>query len=86
MRTFTNQELKNLLLQPAWSYAEIMKYRDCSKPTAIRIKDRAIKEFKGGVPYGSHLAKTDSVLALFGTTIENEIKKLNEVVDGKENI
>lgn len=68
---------------PAWTYHEIKEYFSNikSKTTAIRIKQRAIKEMNGAVPYGTEYVKTDSVLALYGTTREKElsiIKKENK--------
>ena len=66
---------EELLTMSAWTYHEIMEYFPFikSKTTAIRIKQRAIKEFQGSVPYGTQLVKSDSVLALYGTTREKEL-------------
>lgn len=66
-----------LLRMPAWTYREIMDYLDVkSKTTAIRIKQRAIDEKDGAVPFGTKYAKADSVLALFGTSREAELALL----------
>ena len=71
-----------LLETPAWTYKEIMDYFGVkSKTTAIRIKNRAINEKDGAVPYGTKYVKADSVLALFGTSREAEkalLEKNNE--------
>jgi len=66
-----------LLRMPAWTYREIMEYLDVrSKTTAIRIKQRAIDEKDGAVPFGTKYVKSDSVLALFGTNRERELSML----------
>ena len=72
---------KELLSRFVWTYHEIMDYfpHVKSKTTAIRIKKRAIQEYNGSVPYGTEYVKTDSVLALFGTSREQELKIINEV-------
>ena len=68
-----------LLQMPTWTYREIMLYVGVkSKTTAIRIKDRAIKENGGGVPFGSKYVKTDSVLALYGTSRKQELACIGE--------
>jgi hypothetical protein len=82
----TTQEKINLLSTPSWSYREIMLYFNVSKTTAIKIKNRAIKEKKGGVQFGSHLAKTDSILSLYGTTRENEIQIVKNAQYEKEEL
>jgi len=76
-------ERYNLILQPCWTYREIMKYDKSikSKATAIKLKDRAIKENNGSVKYGSQYAKTDSVLALYGTDRLTEIKVLKGLLE-----
>ena len=66
---------EDLILMPCWTYREIMEYFGIkSKTTAIKIKNRAIKDQFGSVPYGSQFVKTDSVLALYGTSREREIR------------
>ena len=68
-----------LLSMPTWTYREIMLYLGVkSKTTAIRIKARAIKENGGGVPFGSKYVKTDSVLALYGTSRKQELACIGE--------
>ena len=63
-----------LLSMPTWTYREIMLFTGVkSKTTAIRIKDRAISENGGAVPFGSKYVKTDSVLALYGTSRKQEL-------------
>lgn len=74
-------QLKDLLSMSVWTYREIMKYNTKirSKTTAIKIKNMAVKEFDGAVPYGSKYVKTDSVLNCFGTTREKEIERLRQL-------
>lgn len=69
-----------------WSYVEIMAFdpKIKSPVTAIKVKDRAIKEEKGATPYGNTYAKTDSVLALYGTTREKEVNLLKGLLNEKE--
>jgi len=74
-----------LLIKPTWSYKEIMAWCYVSKTTAIKIKDMAIKENDGGVQYGSHLVKTDAVLAYYGTTREKELKLYRDMLGINEN-
>lgn len=74
------EQKKDLLSKPVWSYKDIMDYRECSKATAISIKKRAIKEKNGGVEYGDNLVKTDSVLALYGTSRQSELEILNNSI------
>lgn len=70
---------KEILERPTWTYREIMLYLGVkSKTTAIRIKARAIKENGGGVPFGSKYVKTDSVLALYGTSRKQELACIGE--------
>lgn len=70
---------KEILERPIWTYREIMLYLGVkSKTTAIRIKARAIKENGGGVPFGSKYVKTDSVLALYGTSRKQELACIGE--------
>lgn len=69
-----------------WSYKTIMSYFDVSKATAIKIKNRAIKENHGGVTYGSQYASVDSILSLFGTTVSKEIKRLKEIVGNEVSV
>ena len=79
-------ELHDLIALPCWTYREIMRYDDKikSKATAIKIKERAIKEENGAVKYGSQYAKTDSVLALYGTSRLNEITVLRKLLENEE--
>jgi len=73
---------EELLRLPAWTYREVMEYLGVkSKTTAIRIKQRAICEQAGSVPFGAKYATTDSVLALFGTTREAELSLLERNED-----
>ncbi len=78
----------NLLAKPIWTYKDIMSYDTSVKSpsTAIRIKNRAIKEQNGGVKYGSQFVKTDSVLALYGTSREVEISLLSKANNGEEKL
>jgi len=87
MNTYTHRY--ELALKSAWSYKDIMEWCEVSKTTAIKIKDRAISKYGGAVEYGNHLAKTDSVLQMYGTTREREIellRKLNNEELSKDNI
>ena len=65
---------EEILRLPAWTYREIMDYLGVkSKTTAIRIKQRAIDEKGGAVPFGAKYVTANSVLALYGTTREAEL-------------
>ena len=76
----------NLIVQPVWTYKEIMQFDNTIKSpaTAIKLKERAIKEKNGTTPYGTKYVKTDSVLALYGTSREEEIKVLRGLLNEKE--
>lgn len=64
-----------LLLKPVWDYKDIMLYTNVkSKTTALAIKKKAQKYFNGFVPYGTQYVKSDSVLAIYGTSREKELK------------
>lgn len=78
--------LFSLLSMPCWTYKEIMLYdtKIKSKATAIKVKNRAIKEFDGSVSYGTQYVKTDSVLSLYGTNREKELNLLKELVNEEE--
>lgn len=65
-------EKQNLLAIPAWGIKEIRAYIGCGKNKAMDIRDRAIKEFDGAVPFSGSMATRDSVLRLFGSTCERE--------------
>ena len=73
----------NLLKKPTWTYKDILEFdTEIKSPvTALKVKERAIKEQNGGVPFGTKYVKSDSVLALYGTTREQEIKLLRELVN-----
>ena len=75
-----------LLSKSAWDYRDIMEYFPTIKsaPTAIAIKDRAIKEFDGGVKYGSKYATVESVLNLFGTNRDYEINTIKKMLYSSE--
>lgn len=78
---------KELLLRPTWSYKDIISYFGFGQTKAIKVKDMAIKN-GGGVKYSTSLAKTDCVLALFGTTREKELSLYENQIrqeDQKEN-
>lgn len=74
-----------LLNKPIWTYRDIRLFDKSIKSdaTALKIKRRAVVEFNGSVAYGSKYVKTDSVLSLYGTTRENEIKLLRELLNEK---
>lgn len=67
------KERFKLLTMGCWSLKEIMFYFSVSKTKAFSIKERAIKECKGSVPYGSQYATVQSVLKLMGSSRENEL-------------
>lgn len=68
------EERKKLLLKPVWDYKDIMKYFDVKQTFAYSIKERAIKECDGTVRIGNQYVKTNSVLALYGTSREEELE------------
>ena len=68
------QEKKELLLKPVWDYKDIMSYFGVKTTYACDIKKRAINEFDGTVKIGSQYVKTDSVLALYGTSRSKELE------------
>lgn len=74
---------EELLTMSAWTYHEIMDYfpQIKSKTTAIRIKQRAINEMNGSIPYGTQYVKSDSVLALYGSSREKELSILRKESD-----
>ena len=65
---------KELLLKPVWDYKDIMSYLNVKHSQAYRLKERAIKENDGAVKIGSQYVKTDSVLALYGTSRKEELE------------
>lgn len=68
-----------LLFKPVWDYKDIMDWTKVkSKTTAISIKKKAQTKFNGSVPYGSQYVKSDSVLAMFGTSRERELEILKK--------
>lgn len=70
-----------ILTTPAWSLKQLMSYLGIkSRTTASRIKERAIKEYNGSVPYGNQYVKRDAILEMYGTTYEKETEILNEVL------
>ena len=75
------EEKKELLLKPVWTFTDIQKYLECSPQKAYQIKKK-VSEY-GSVPYGKHLVKTDAVLALYGTSREQELKTLGVSNDEK---
>lgn len=78
----------DLLNLPVWTYKEIMQFDNNikSKATAIKVKNRAIKEQNGVVKYGTKYVKTDSVLALYGTTREEELNILERCISLNEKL
>ena len=75
-----------LLSRSAWGYKDIMEYfpKVKSAPTAILIKNRAIREFDGKVKYGDEYATVESILNLFGTNRDYEIKALKNLLLNSE--
>lgn len=76
-----------MLLKPVWDYKDIMAYTNVkSKTTALAIKKKAQKYFNGHVPYGDQFVKSDSVLAIYGTSREQELKIIRGGNDGEEKL
>lgn len=65
---------KELLLKPVWDYKDIMNYLGVKHSCAYEIKQRAINECDGTVKIGNQYVKTDSVLALYGTSRKQELE------------
>lgn len=72
----------SLLSKSAWNWRDITKYYPHikSKPTAIKVKNMAIKNHNGTVPYGSEFATSESILNLFGSSRLEEIQKINKII------
>jgi len=66
----------DLLLKNAWTYKDIKEYFNVGTTKAINIKNRAIKEFDGVIPFSTQYVKCESVMILFGTTRESELKAI----------
>jgi hypothetical protein len=77
---------KELLLKPVWDYKDIMNYFGVKHTTAYTIKERAIKEFDGTVKFGTQFVKTDSVLALYGTSRKQELDTIKVLENDDEDI
>ena len=79
---------EELLFKPVWDYKDIMEWTGVkSKTTAISIKKTAQSKFNGFVPYGTQFVKSDSVLAMFGTSRKEELSLLRKGgTDGEETI
>lgn len=76
-----------LLLKPVWDYKDIMEWSSVkSKTTALAIKKKAQKYFNGHVPYGDQFVKSDSVLAIYGTSREQELKLRKGEKSGEEKL
>ncbi len=68
-----------LLLKPVWDYKDIMTWTGVkSKTTALGIKKKAQRDFDGFVPYGTQYVKSDSVLAIYGTSRKQELEIRNK--------
>lgn len=71
--------MKELLLKPVWDLKDIMTWTKVkSKTTALAIKKKAQKDFNGKVPYGTQYVKSDSVLAIYGTSRKEELDLIKE--------
>jgi len=72
----------DLLSNPVWTYKEIMQFDTSikSKNTAIKIKDR-VKNIYGSVLRGPQYCKSEDVLKLYGTTREDEMKRLGAILN-----
>lgn len=66
-----------ILQKPIWSYRDVMVFAQCKENKAYKLIARAQREFDGSVPYGSGFAKSDSILAIFGTTRLKELEIAN---------
>lgn len=64
-----------LLMSPLWNSADIAVYFNVSQATAYRIREE-VKEKFGSSSYGKKYVNRDSVLKLYDTSAESEIKKL----------
>lgn len=60
---------QELLAKAVWNYRDVMIWDGCNKDKAYRLIERAQNDFNGCVPYGSGYAKTDSILAIYGTSV-----------------
>ncbi len=72
----TVKERIALLGKPYWNYKDISAYFNIKTTKAIAIKNEAIQKYDGQVKYLSHYVKTNSVLAIVGTTREDEMSFL----------
>lgn len=82
----TIERRKELILNPCWTYKDVMAYCQVQKSKAFQIIDLVKKQFNGSVLFNPHVVKRDSVLAFRGTSIEREryiIKQL-EADENKE--
>lgn len=72
------KERIELLSKPYWNYKDISAYFNVKTTKAIALKNEAIQKYDGQVKYLSHYVKTNSVLAIIGTTREEEIAFLEK--------
>lgn len=80
------EQKKELLLKPVWDYKDIMKYFGVKTNAAFNIKHRAQDEFDGSVKWGNGLVKTDSVLAMYGTSRKQELDILKTYENDDEDM
>ena len=70
---------QDLLLNPCWTYKDIMLYCGVKKSKAHEIMNICKKQFNGSVLFNKHVVKRDSVLEYMGTTLEHEAIVLKHV-------
>lgn len=77
----TISEKVELLTTPAWSLKQLMGYLDIkSRATGIKLKEKAINQYGGSVPYGHQYVKRDAILEMLGTDYKRELEVLNEIL------
>jgi hypothetical protein len=69
-----DESKKAILSKAVWNCKDIEIYCGCSRTKAYRLLNLAKDKFNGAVPLGVGYAKSDSVLALYGTSRNEEMK------------
>lgn len=72
-----------LLQMTKWHWKEIAAFYECASAKANQLRKKAL-ENGGKIDYDPHAVQSRSVLALDGTTPENEIKKRHLELFGAE--
>jgi len=73
------EERKELLLKPFLRISDIQKFFGVSKTKAWEIKEKAIRDYEGGIEIGSSVAKTEAVLAVAGLDRAEELLFLSKL-------